>query len=598
MVVSDQAAEALLGVERSVSGLRWRDRVGDHRTAMAISQQLRVPDVIGRVLAARGVRSESAEQFLDPKLRDLMPDPSQLIDMDRAVSRLVQAVVESEKIAVFGDYDVDGATASALLRRFLSEVGVNIDVYIPDRMREGYGPTIDAFRKLRAEGAKVVVTVDCGTTAHDALASAKVIGLDVIVLDHHLAGPALPPCFALVNPNRLDDDSGQGALAAVGVTYLLVVALNRALRGAGFFKDKEEPDLMAWLDLVALGTVCDVVPLTGLNRALVRQGLKVLARRNNKGLAALGDVAGIDGRPECYHLGFVLGPRINAGGRVGESDLGHRLLTTSDATDAAQVAARLNDLNLERRTIESLNVEQAFAQVEASGQSSPAIVVQDRHWHLGVIGLVASRLVERYKRPSLVIAFDGDIGRGSARSVPNIDIGAMITAAHQCDLLLGGGGHPMAAGFTIQRAKLDEFRDFVEKRAVKQGSLADAPSLGMDGVLALSAARSELIETFDQAGPYGAGNPMPRFAFAKVKVVRADRVGSGDHVRCILAGDEGTRLKGIAFRVADQPLGQALLNAKSLHIAGSLQHNNWGGRQEVQLSIDDVAYPENSYQSI
>ena len=270
------------------------------------------------------------------------------------------------------------------------------------------------------------------------------------------------------------------------------------------------------------------------------------------------------------------------------------MLTTSDAADAVQVATRLNNLNLERRTIESLNVEQAFAQVEGSGQSSPAIVVHDQHWHLGVIGLVASRLAERYKRPSLVITFNGDIGRGSARSVPNIDIGAVITAAHQCDLLLGGGGHPMAAGFTIQRAKLDEFRDFVEKRTAKQGSLADAPSLGMDGVLALSAARSELIETFDQAGPYGAGNPMPRFAFAKVKVVRGDRVGDGGHVRCILAGDEGSRLKGIAFRVADQPIGEALLNAKTLHIAGSLRHNNWGGRQEVQLFIDDVAYPENN----
>ncbi len=590
-MVSSSQAEALLGVKCSVGGLRWQERGTDERTVLAISQRLGVPEIIARVLTARGVRSESAEQFLDPKLRDLMPDPSLLVDMDRAAARLAEAVIKSEKIAVFGDYDVDGATASALLRKFFFSVGVDVEVYIPDRMREGYGPTDEALQKLHAKGAQVVVTVDCGTGAHEALASAALIGLDVIVLDHHLAGPDLPTCFALVNPNRLDDCSDQGALAAVGVVYLLIVALNRALRGAGFFKRRREPDLMAWLDLVALGTVCDVVPLTGLNRALVRQGLKVIARRQNRGLAALADIAGMDARPESYHLGFVLGPRINAGGRVGEAGLGHKLLTTDDQRDASNIATRLNDLNLERQTIESLNVQQAFAKVQSAGESGSAIFVDDQHWHPGVIGLVASRLAQRYKKPSLVISFSNDIGRGSARSVPNIDIGVIITAAKQRGLLLGGGGHPMAGGFTIQRSKFQAFQEFANERTTKQRGLAEGPTLGLDGVLALSGARSELIESLEQAGPYGAGNPLPRFAFAKVKLVRADRVGDGDHVRCILAGDGGVRLKGIAFRVADQPLGQALLGAKNLHIAGSLQHNNWGGRQEVQLNIDDVAYP-------
>ena len=591
MGMSGQAS-ALLGVECSVTGMRWRDRVVDHRSAIAISQRLAVPEVVGRLLAARGVGAEGAERFLDPKLRELMPDPSSLMDMDRAAARVARAIFKGEQIAVFGDYDVDGATASALLRSYLSKLGVNIEVYIPDRIREGYGPTAKAFESLRENGAKVVVTVDCGTTAHDALGRAEDIGLDVIILDHHMAGPALPRCVALVNPNRLDDDSGQGSLAAVGVTYLLIVALNRSLREADFFTNRAEPNLVALLDLVALGTVCDVVPLTGLNRALVRQGLKVLARRGNRGLAALADVAAVDGYPDCYHLGFVLGPRINAGGRVGESDLGHRLLTTNDPLEALRLATRLNDLNLERRAIESLNVEQAFLQVQSEGELGPAIVVQDQHWHVGVIGLVASRLTERYKRPAFVVAFDGNIGKGSARSIPNIDVGAMITAAHQAGLLMAGGGHSMAGGFTIQHEKFDDFRNFIVKRAVKLGCLTAAPSLGVDCVLALSAAQTDLVEKFEQVGPYGPGNPMPRFAFAGVKVVRVDTVGDGGHVRCIFAGEGGSRLKGIAFRSADQPLGHALLNAKNLHVAGSLRANNWRGRHEVQLFIDDVAYPE------
>ena len=591
MFLTEQSP-ALLNVENSVRGFRWHDRNQDPRLATVISQRLSVPDLTGRLLAARGICADNAKEFLDPKLRDFMPDPSQLVDMDQAVTRLVAAIAGGEKIAIFGDYDVDGATSSALLKIFLSHLGVRPEVYIPDRIREGYGPTVDAFQKLHSNGAKVVLTVDCGTSAHDALAAALRMGLDVVVLDHHTVGPDLPGCYALVNPNRLDDQSKQGALAAVGVTYLFLVALNRALRRTGYYQDTHEPDLMSSLDLVALGTVCDMVPLRDLNRALVRQGLKVLAKRGNKGLAALADVAAMDEHPNCYHLGFLLGPRINAGGRVGASDLGYRLLTENESECATDIAARLNVLNLERRTIESLNVDQAFKQLEEYGPPNSAIVVDSPAWHAGVIGLVASRLTERFKRPSFVIAFDGDVGKGSARSVPDVDVGAIITAACQNKMLLGGGGHPMAAGFTIDRLQLDVFREFVEKRVSKGRKLEGPPSLSMDGVLALSAVGTELMDTFEQVGPYGPGNPSPRFAFANVRVVRADTVGDGKHVRCIFAGDEGSRLKGVAFRAGDAPLGHAVLSARRLHVAGSLHTNHWRGRDEVELFIEDVAYPE------
>ncbi len=583
----------LLNVVNSVRGLRWYERNKDSRAALAISQRHSVPEIIGRLLAGRGVGPEGVINFLDPKLRDLMPDPYQLIDMDKAVERLLNGILNGEKIAIFGDYDVDGATSSALLRNFLVDLGTASEVYIPDRIKEGYGPNIDALEKLRAAGTQIVVMVDCGSSAHEALNSAYNGGLDVIVLDHHSVGPDLPKCYALVNPNRIDDSSGQGFLAAVGVTYLLVVALSRGLRQVGYYKNKNEPNLLELLDLVALGTVCDVVPLEGLNRALVRQGLKVLAKRKNKGIAALCDVAEMDSTPNSYHLGFVLGPRINAGGRVGKSDLGHRLLTSQDSEKAIELANQLNLLNTERKTIELLNVEQAIAQVEENTCTGSALVVYSDDWHIGVIGLVASRLSERYKKPSLVISLNGGIGKGSARSVPHIDIGSIVIAAYQSDIVTAGGGHPMAAGFTIDRARIQEFQKFVEKRIERQGHFEAEPTLSIDGVLSVSALNSNLIETFDQLGPFGAGNPAPRFAFSNVRVLKASKVGDGNHVRCILAGDEGGRLKGVAFRVADEPLGRAVLSARRLHVSGFLRMNNWGGRQEVELLIDDAAHPDN-----
>jgi single-stranded-DNA-specific exonuclease len=578
--------ELFLGVDNSFGGRPWRSRLTDDRAALAVAQCAGVPDIVARVLAGRGVAADAAQAYLHPTLRDLMPDPSTLADMDVAVARLVAAVRAGRPIAVFGDYDVDGATSAALLDRYLTAVGAETRVYIPDRVREGYGPNAPALRRLRDAGADVAVTVDCGTAAFDALAEARDFGLDVIVVDHHLAEARLPDCAAVVNPNRLDDRSGQGALAAVGVTFLLVVALNRALRGAGWFAARREPDLLQWLDLVALGTVCDMVPLTGLNRALVAQGLKVMARRGNPGLVALADVANLDSRPGTYHAGFVFGPRINAGGRVGEADMGYRLLTSDDPEEVAALARQLDRYNAERKAIESTTVEAALAQADDDG---PLLMVGGEGWHPGVIGLVASRLGNRFDRPAIAIAWDGELGKGSARSVPGIDIGAAITAARQAGLLVNGGGHPMAAGLTVERRRYDELRDFLSDRVAAGAADRPPPGLRLDGALTVSAATRELLETLEQAGPYGSGNPEPRFAFSGVRAVRADIVGE-DHVRCVFAGREGGRLKGIAFRRAGEPLGQALLAARDpLHVAGHLRADDWQGRNGVQLFIDDAA---------
>jgi len=514
--------------------------------------------------------------------------------MDKAADRAVDALVKGERIAVFGDYDVDGATSSALLKRFFRALGVELDVYIPDRVKEGYGPTAAAFEKLLSRGAELVLTVDCGATAYDPLKFANQEGLDVIVLDHHSSGPSNPECFALVNPNRIDDNSGQGMLAAVGVVFLFLVALNRALRRCGFFGNTKEPNLLAWLDLVALGTVCDVVPLQGLNRALVQQGIKVLARRGNVGLAVLADIAGLEGYPDSYHLGFVLGPRINAGGRVGDPDLGHRLLTTEDRDLAWELATRLDLLNKERRAIENIHLEEAYAQVESQSELSQIILVRGNNWHPGVIGLVASRLTEQYRIPSLVVALDGVTGKGSGRSVRGIDLGALITGARQAGIVEAGGGHPMAAGFTVQSDRVSDLRVFIERRLSKITRDVNSLFFELDAILDLAGVTSDLVESFEQVGPFGSGNPRPRFAFSNLRVIRADQVGDGSHVRCIFGSEGGGKVSGIAFRASDRPIGQALLSAKFLHVAASLRLNTWSGKQEAQLFVEDVAYPDNA----
>ncbi len=582
---------AFLGVERSLSGRRWRERAADDRAGLALAQRLDLPEIVGRLLAARGVEAEAAERFLAPTLRDFLPDPSHLKDMDAAVARLVRAITTGERIAVFGDYDVDGAASAALIQRFLAALGCPALLYIPDRQREGYGPNAPALLRLKAEGAAVAITVDCGTGAHAPLAAAAEAGLDVIVVDHHVAEPALPRALAIINPNRLDETSAYGMLAAVGVAFLLLVGVNRALRQAGWYADRPAPDLVQWLDLVALGTICDVVPLTGVNRALVAQGLKVLQRRGNPGLAALADAAGLGERLDAYHAGFILGPRVNAGGRVGQADLGARLLASEDAIETRALAQQLDALNAERREIEARVLAQAIEQVESGRCRAPLLFVAGEGWHAGVIGIVASRLKERYGRPACVTAVAGGVGKGSGRSLPGLALGPAILAARQAGLLINGGGHAMAAGFTVATEKLGALGDFLVERAAALLGAAVVPELAIDGVLASAAATPLLVQLVERLGPFGAGNAEPRFALPNQRILRADIVG-GQHVRCILADGAGTtRLKAIAFRCLEGELGPALLHGqgRGFHVAGHLRGDCWQGREQVQLILDDAA---------
>jgi len=495
---------------------------------------------------------------------------------------------------VFGDYDVDGATSAALLKRFLAAAGADIRIYIPDRLAEGYGPNAPALRRLKAEGVALAITVDCGISAFAALEAAAADGLDMVVVDHHAAQAELPPAAAIVNPNRLDESGEHGQLAAVGVAFLLTVALNRALREGGWYRrtGRGEPDLRQWLDLVALGTVCDVVPLTGLNRVFVAQGLKVMARRGNRGLAALADVAGVDRPPEAYHAGFLLGPRINAGGRVGVADLGARLLTTEDPAEAAEIAGRLDALNRERRAIEQAVLDQALTQAEGAQAGEGGLVLAAAEgWHPGVIGIVASRLKDRTNLPALVVALDKGVGKGSARSVPGVDLGREILAARQAGLLVDGGGHPMAAGLTVSEDRLVELQEFLDRRlAVQIAAVGYRPALGLDGALQPRAATAELLGQLERLAPFGVGNAEPRFALPSIRIVRPRTVGE-DHLRCILTGPDGGSLKAIAFRAFDGALGAALAGAGGLpfHVAGKLRADHWAGPGQVQFIIEDAA---------
>ncbi len=582
----------VLGVERSLTGKRWEASSGDDRVAQALSQRFELPEIVGRIMAARGIDLDSAAAFLDPSLRNELPDPSHLQDMDLAVDRLVAAIKAGEPISIFGDYDVDGATSAALLKRFVEAVGGRVEIYVPDRLKEGYGPNLPALLAMAERGVRVVVTVDCGITAFDPLAGAAAAGLDVIVLDHHVAEARLPDSSAVVNPNRLDDASSHGNLAAVGVAFLFVVALNRRLRENGRYGgDAGEPDLMSWLDLVALGTVCDVVPLTGLNRALVTQGLKVMARRGNTGIRALADVARIEEAPTTYHAGFILGPRVNAGGRVGEAGLGARLLSTEDADEARTIAERLDAYNTERREIESACLEAAIEAVERDGPGEGLVYVADDGWHPGVIGIVAGRLKDRYNRPACVVARRDGVGKGSGRSVAGIDLGAAIIAARQSGLLIDGGGHKMAAGFTVAPERDAELRSFLDEHLLRQaGPAGVVPLLRIDAAIQPAGATTDLLEDISRLAPFGAGNPEPRFVLPAARVARADVVGKG-HARCFLSGETGGRLKAIAFRSADEAHGEALLRSagRPLHLAGHLRLDRWQGREEAQLVIEDVA---------
>jgi single-stranded-DNA-specific exonuclease len=597
---------AFLGVVRSAKGYRWRETLEAARAneAIAISQQHGLPELLGRVLAARGVARDEVTVFLDPTIRALMPDPSTLTDMDKAARRLADAVVRKEPVAIFGDYDVDGACSSALVARFLGHHGVRSRIYIPDRLTEGYGPNKAAIDQLIGEGAKLIVTVDCGTTSVDVLAGAGQRGVDVVVIDHHQADEVLPAVHALVNPNRLDDISGQGHLCAAGVTFLVLVATVRELRRRGFYgAGMPEPQLIGDLDLVALATVADVVPLRGLNRAYVTKGLQVMRGRENVGLRALQDAAGLSEAPTAYHLGFILGPRINAGGRIGDAGLGAKLLSTDDESEAVRIAVLLDRLNKERKEIEQAALEEAIAMADRLLEETPdlgVLMVGSADWHRGVVGLIASRITERFQRPSCVIAWDKEAvggivaGTGSLRSVAGIDIGAAVRHAVAAGHLLKGGGHAMAAGLTVDKAKLDDLaRFFATALAGAAVRLAEQATLVIDGALTPSAVNDGLVDLIERAGPYGQGNPQPRFAFPAHRVKFVKPVGTA-HLRCVLEAGDGSRLDAVAFRAAGQPLGELLTAASGglpLHVAGQLRRDTWGGRNRIELQIEDAADP-------
>ncbi len=591
-----------LGVAHSARELVWRERLDPSlvNLATAISQQHGVPDVLGRVLAARGVDLAAVATFLDPTVKALMPDPSSLTDMDKAAARLADAIEAREPIAVFGDYDVDGACSAALLARFLAAHGTAARIYIPDRLLEGYGPNVPAIEQLVAGGAKLIVCVDCGTTSFEPLEAAKGTA-DIIVIDHHQADERLPDVHALVNPNRQDDISGQGHLAAAGVTFLVLVALARELRRRGSYAGKAaEPDLLSALDLVALATVADVVALTGLNRAYVAKGLAVMRARANVGLKALADVAGLSEAPTTYHLGFILGPRINAGGRIGDAALGARLLATEDEVEAARIAALLDRLNKERKAIEQQMLEEAYAEADLRIETDPSlalVLVGSEAWHKGIVGLVASRLAERFRRPACAIAWEKEVcsgallGAGSLRSVAGVDIGGAVRRAVAGGHLLKGGGHAMAAGLTVKREKLEELTAFFASELAHASARArERASLEIDGALTAGAASLEFLDLLESAGPFGQGNPEPRFAFPAHRVKFAKVAGSA-HVRAVLEASDGARLEAIAFRALDQPLGKLLLEAGGMpvHVAGQLRRDTWGGRNRVHLTIEDAA---------
>jgi len=584
-----ESQTAAFGVARSFTGRRWLLKPVDEKIERELLRE--ISPVLARLLALRGITPAQASDYLTPRLRNLLPDPFVLKDMQAAVLRVAAALEAGERIAVFGDYDVDGSTSAALLSDFLSALGAGPRIYIPDRMTEGYGPSPAAMRVLAAEGARLVITVDCGSAAIAALEEARSLGLDVVVLDHHRVD-ASPPAVAHVNPNQPDDISGLGHLCAAGVTFLFLVALNRHLRDTGFYEQHgmTEPDLRLFLDLVGLATICDVVPLKDVNRAFVRFGLGQIGTLSRPGLQALAGVAGARGPFTPYHLGFVFGPRINAGGRVGRSSLGVDLLTAREADKAAEFAAQLDLHNKERQAIEKIILEEAIA-MAATQANAPFLLVTGEGWHPGVVGIVAGRLKERFAKPAFVAGFEGGMGRGSARSIPGIDVGAIIRAAAESGVIEYGGGHAMAAGFSLMAAQLDGFHKFIEARFSGAGpALAAANDLELDAVSSPAGANIALAQEIATAGPFGAGNPEPLLGLSDVRVAFAAVVGRA-HVKLRLAGGDGSMLDAIAFRAAGTPLGDGLLGGRGslLHVAGRLRQDDWNGRIRVQLEIEDAA---------
>ncbi|WP_432283629.1 single-stranded-DNA-specific exonuclease RecJ [Aminobacter sp. BA135] len=584
-----------LGVRRSATGVSWEHRLTERQDmlALAIAQGHGVPDIVARVLAGRGVLPEDTERFLDPTIRDLLPDPASLTDMDKAASRLADVVLRREKVAIFGDYDVDGACSSALVKRFLTHFGIESEIYIPDRIFEGYGPNPDAMRELIGRGASLIVTVDCGTNSAASIDAANEAGADVVVLDHHQVGGALPNAVAVVNPNRDDDLSGQGHLCAAGVTFLALVQTAKVMRAR--LPDAPRPDLLKLLDLVALATVADVVPLTGVNRAFVVKGLQAMRQQNNVGLTALARVARIGEPLNTFHLSFLLGPRINAGGRIGDAALGSKLLATDDPVEAGTIAETLDRLNQERQAMETEMLAEARAEADAeigAGPGPAVLVTASTTWHPGIVGLLASRLKDHARRPAFAIAFNPNgIGTGSGRSVSGFDLGRLVREAVEAGLLVKGGGHAMAAGITVERAKLGELRAFFEQRAAADVfRLQDEESLKIDGALAAEGATLNLVDALEKAGPFGAGHVPPVFVLPRHRIADARLVGTA-HIRIDLRSESGGKVQAMAFRAAETPLGDFLFRNRdrAIHVAGSISVNHWNGSRTAQFRIVDAS---------
>jgi single-stranded-DNA-specific exonuclease len=593
-----------LGVENSATGRIWRDRLDDRGAAraLAIAQHHALPELLARILAGRDIETDAVDAFLDPTIKRSMPDPHVLTAMKEAAERIADAATRGESVAIFGDYDVDGATSAALLARFLRRCGIEPIIHIPDRLFEGYGPNVEAVRALAERGATLLVCVDCGTTSIEPLAQAKALGLDVVVIDHHQADEELPSAVAIVNPNRRDDPSGLGHLAAVGLTFMTAVAVNRVLRQRGFWNaDRPEPNLLTFLDDVALGTVADVVPLIGLNRAFVAKGLIALRARERVGHVSLMDVARLAAPPEAWHLGFLLGPRINAGGRIGRADLGVRLLLEDDPIEAAKIAAELDRLNRERQSIEQETLAQAEAEAEAAlgiEEKGAVVVTAAEGWHPGIVGLVAARLKEKFGRPAFAIALEpGGIGVGSGRSIAGVDIGRAVRRAVAEGLLVKGGGHAMAAGVTLRKGALAQLRAFLEVTLGADVERARrANGLLIDGAVSAAAADADLVAMIGRAGPFGSGNPEPIIALPAHTVAYAEEVGQA-HVRVRLKAADGAAVNAIAFRAGGQKLGIALRNSRGLriHAAGSFALDRWQGEERVQFKLTDIAPAEPTF---